>query len=151
MGCYCVNLSRMLFGAEPVRVQGSVTRDPALGVDVLASGLLDFPSGVATFTCSTRTEPDQRVHVYGTRGRISVEIPFNIPLDRPTRVFLTSGGEPPVRPDTRTLEFEAANAYTVQAERFAAAVLDGTPVPIPPEDAVANLRVIEELFRVGER
>jgi predicted dehydrogenase len=151
VGCYCLNLSRMLFGAEPVRIQGSVTRDPASGVDVLTTGILDFPTGVATFTCSTRAEPDQRVHIYGTRGRISVEIPFNIPLDRPTRVFVTSGGDPPVRPDTRTVEFETANAYTVQAERFAAAVLDGTPVPIPPEDAVANLRVIEALFRVGER
>jgi predicted dehydrogenase len=47
---------------------------------VLTSGILDFPNGVATFTCSTRAEPDQRVHVYGTKGRISIEIAFNIPL-----------------------------------------------------------------------
>jgi predicted dehydrogenase len=149
VGCYTVNLSRMLFGAEPVRVQGSVHRDTELGVDVLTSGILDFPNGVATFTCSTRAEPDQRVHVYGTKGRISIEIAFNIPLDLPTRVFVTAGGDPPVAPDTEVLTFEPANQYTIQAERFAAAVLDGTPVPIPPSDAVANLRVIEELFRVG--
>jgi predicted dehydrogenase len=149
IGCYTVNLSRMLFGAEPGRVQGSVHRDPELGVDVLTSGILDFPNGVATFTCSTRAEPDQRVHVYGTKGRISIEIAFNIPLDLPTRVFVTAGGDPPVAPDTKVLSFEPANQYTIQAERFAAAVLDGTPAPIPPADAVANLRVIEELFRVG--
>ena len=29
------------------------------------------------------------------------------------------------------------------------AALDGGPVPIPPSDAVGNLRVIEELFRAG--
>ena len=149
VGCYTVNLSRMLFGAEPVRVQGSVHRDPELGVDVLTSGILDFPNGVATFTCSTRAEPDQRVHVYGTKGRISIEIAFNIPLDLPTRVFVTAGGDPPVAPDTEVLTFEPANQYTIQAERFAAAVLGGTPAPIPPSDAVANLRVIQELFRVG--
>ena len=149
VGCYAVNVSRMLFGAEPVRVQGSVHRDPDLGVDVVTSGVLDFPTGVATFTCSTRTEPDQRVHVYGTEGRIAVEIPFNIPLDLPTRVFVTAGGDPPVAPNTEVLTFEPANQYTIQAERFAGAVLDGTPVPIPPADAVANLRVIEELFRAG--
>jgi len=149
VGCYTVNLSRMLFGAEPVRVQGSVHRDQELGVDVLTSGILDFPNGVATFTCSTRAEPDQRVHVYGTKGRISVEIAFNIPLDLPTRVSVTAGGDPPVAPDTEVLTFEPANQYTIQAERFAAAVLDGTPAPIPPADAVANLRVIEELFRAG--
>jgi len=149
VGCYAVNLSRMLFGAEPVRVQGSVHRDPELGVDVLTSGVLDFPTGVATFACSTRAEPDQRVHVYGTRGRIAIEIPFNIPLDLPTRVFVTAGGDPPVAPDTEVLTFEPANQYAIQAEGFAAAILNGTPVPIPPADAVANLRVIEELFRVG--
>ena len=149
IGCYSVNLSRMLFGAEPSRVQGSVTRDEAMGIDVSTSGILGFDRGVATFTCSIRSEPDQRVHVYGTRGRIAVEIPFNIPPDLPTRVFVTAGGDPPVAPDTKELTFDPADAYAIEAERFAAAVLDGTPVPVAPGDAVANLRVIEELFRVG--
>ena len=149
IGCYCVNLSRMLFGAEPERVGGSVLRDPVMGIDVLTSGILDFGDVVATFTCSTRAEPDQRVHIYGTEGRISLEIPFNIPPDRPTRVSHTAGGDPPVRPETEVLTFDPANEYTIQAERFAAAVLDGGQVPIPPSDAVGNLRVIEELFRSG--
>jgi len=149
IGCYCVNLSRMLFGAEPIRVQGRVTRDPVTGVDTLTSGILDFDDGIASFTCSTRAEPDQRVHIYGTEGRISLEIPFNIPWDRPTRVFVTAGGDPPVRPETEVLTFDPANEYSIQAERFAAAALDGGPVPIPPSDAVDNLRVIEELFRAG--
>lgn len=149
IGCYSVNLSRMLFGTEPMRVQGLVRRDEQLGIDVSTSGILEFPGGVATFTCAIRSEPDQRVHVYGTRGRISIEIPFNIPPDLPTRVFVTSGGDPPVRPDTETLSFEAADAYAIQAQWFADAVLDGVPIPTPPSDAVANLRVIEELLRVG--
>jgi predicted dehydrogenase len=149
VGCYSINLSRMLFGAEPVRTQGSVTREPQMGIDVLTSGILEFPNGTATFTCSTRAEPDQCVHIYGTRGRISLEIPFNIPPDLPSRVFVTSGGDPPVRPDTEVLTFEPADPYRVQAERFAAAVLDGTLVPTAPSDAVGNLGVIEELFRVG--
>jgi predicted dehydrogenase len=48
------------------------------------------------------------------------------------------------------LTFETADPYTVEAERFAAAVLDGTPTPVPPEDAVANLRVIERIFTAAE-
>jgi predicted dehydrogenase len=147
IGCYCVNLSRLLFDAEPVRVQGSVTRDAAMGIDVLTSGILDFPAGVAAFTATTRTETDQRVHVYGTEGRIAIAIPFNIPPDLPTRVWVTAGGDPPVAPATEELVFDAADPYTVQGEAFAAAVLDGTPVPIPTDDAIGNLRVIEELFR----
>jgi len=151
IGCYSVNLSRMLFGSEPRRVEAAIVRDPASGVDVLASGLLEFADGVATFTCSTRAEPDQQVHVYGTAGRISVGIPFNIPPDLPTLVHVTAGGDPPVAPATETLTFEAADQYGVQAERFAAAILDGESLPTPPEDAVANLRVIGRLFAAAER
>ena len=149
IGCYSVNLSRMLFGGEPIRVEASILRDPTSGVDIVTSGLLEFPAGVATFACSTRAEDDQRVHVYGTAGRISIGIPFNIPPDRPTQVFLTHGGEPPVDPATETLTFETADPYSVEAASFAAAILDGGPTPVSPQDAVANVRVIEQLFRAG--
>ena len=150
IGCYCVNLSRMLFDGEPIRVEASIQRDPVSGVDIVTSGLLEFAGGVATFTCSTRAEDDQRVHVYGTDGRISMGIPFNIPPDRPTQIFLSHGGEPPVNPATETITFETADPYSVEAAAFAAAILDGGPTPVPPQDAVANLRVIEHLFRLAE-
>ena len=149
IGCYSVNLSRMLFEAEPSRVQASMRFDEQMGVDVLTSAILEFDRGAATFTCSTRAEPDQRVHVYGTQGRISVGIPFNVPPDLPTEVFLTSGGDPPIAPDTETITFGPADPYTVQAERFAGAVLDGDPVPIPTGDAIGNMRVIDEIFRIA--
>jgi predicted dehydrogenase len=150
IGCYCVNLSRMLFGAEPGRVAAAIIRDPLNGTDVLTSGLLEFPGGTATFACSTRAESDQRVHIYGTQGRISVGIPFNIPPDAPTEVTVFSGGDPPVAPGREVLTFAPADPYTVEAEQFAAAILDGRPTPVDPRDAVANLRVIEQLFAAGE-
>ena len=106
--------------------------------------------GVASFTCSTRTETDQRVHIYGTQGRISIGIPFNIPPDRPTEVYVTAGGDPPVAPNTETLTFATADPYAVEVDAFAAAVLDGTPLPTPIEDALANLRVIEQIFASAE-
>jgi predicted dehydrogenase len=146
IGCYSVNLSRMLFDAEPSDVQAAAIVDEASGVDVLTAAILRFPDGLATFTCSTRAESDQRVDVYGTEGRISIEIPFNIPPDRPTRVLVTAGGDPPVAPATETRTFETLDPYTAEAERFAAAVLDGAPPAVEPEDAVANLRVIERIF-----
>lgn len=151
VGCYNVNLSRMLFGGEPVRVQASIVRDPVGGTDILTSAILDFEGGgVATFTCSTRTETDQRVHMYGTTGRISIDIPFNIPPDRPTRVTVTAGGQPPVAPGQEILTFETKDPYAAEAEAFAAAVLDGSPVPVPPSDAIANMRVIERIFAAAE-
>jgi predicted dehydrogenase len=149
IGCYCVNLSRMLFDAEPRRVEASISRDPDTGTDVTTSALLEFETGVASFTCSTRAEDDQQVHVHGTKGRISVAIPFNIPPDRPTEITVFAGGDPPVAPDREVLTFPTADPYTVEAERFAAAVLDGLPTPVDPSDAVANLRVIERIFAAG--
>ncbi|HXS70750.1 MAG TPA: Gfo/Idh/MocA family oxidoreductase [Patescibacteria group bacterium] len=151
IGCYTINLSRMVFGGEPLHIQASVRRDRATGVDALVSAILDFDGGIASFTCAIRSESDQRVHIYGTKGRISIDIPFNIPPDRPTRIRLTAGGDPPVAPDTTVLEFPTTDPYTAEVERFVSAVLDGGPTPVPPEDAVANLRVIDTIFAIAER
>ncbi|MFH2073582.1 MAG: Gfo/Idh/MocA family oxidoreductase, partial [Actinomycetota bacterium] len=135
IGCYCINLSRMLFDAEPTRIESLVRRDPEMGIDIATSALLEFPGGgQSEFTCSIRAEPDQRVHIFGTSGRIEIEIPFNIPPDRETRIFVTSGGEPPVAPATETLVFDPADQYAIQAGAFARAVLDGTGLTVPIED-----------------
>lgn len=149
IGCYAVNLSRMLFGGEPEVVGASVARDPEMGIDVRTSAILRFPTGEATFTVSTRVETDQRVHVYGDRARLEVPIPFNIPPDRPTEIRIIAGGDPPIAPDIETRTFPTCDQYTVQAETFARAVLDGEPLPFPPEDAIANLRVLDAILRLG--
>ena len=146
IGCYAVNLSRMLFGGEPTRVGATIQRDPTFGTDIVTSALLEFEHGHATFTVSTRLEPDQRVHLAGSHGRIEVEIPFNIPPDRESRIRLIRGGNPPVAPHVDTISFPPANAYTLEADGFGRAVREGEPVPIPPEDGVANMRVIERII-----
>ena len=150
IGCYGINLSRMLFDAEPSRVEASVHRDPRFGVDVMTSALLEFPGGgQAVFTCSTQVEPDQRVHIAGTTVHIEIEIPFNIPPDRETRILVTSGGDPPVAPATTEVTFPAADHYTIQAELFAQAILDDTEVPVPIDDAIANMEVIDAILATG--
>ena len=146
IGCYCVNLSRMLFGGEPTRVTSAIRRDPTDGTDTLTSAILEFEGGTASFVCSTRSETDQRVHIYGDAGRISIGIPFNIPPDRPTTISLTAGGDPPVAPATEVLTFPTKDPYAAEVEAFASAILDGGPTPVPPQDAIANLRVIESIF-----
>ena len=147
IGCYNINVSRMLFAAEPVRIESAVRRDPIMGIDTLTSAVLEFPDGgQATFTCSTRSEDYQRVHIVGSTGRIEVEIPFNIPPDRETRIFVTAGGDPPVAPRTETLVFPAEDQYTIQAELFARAILDDTPVPVPVSDAIANMNVMDAIL-----
>lgn len=146
IGCYAINLSRMLFAGEPTRVQASIRRHPDFGTDIVTSAILEFGDGQASFVVSTQTTDDQRVHLLGTQGRIEVEIPFNTPPDRETRVLLTPAGDPgPV-----VTTFPPANQYTIQAELFTQAVLDDTPVPTPPEDGVANMRVIERVLEAAK-
>jgi predicted dehydrogenase len=145
VGCYPVNVSRMLFGAEPTTVKSSILRDPEFGTDAVTSAVLDFGGRHATFTCSTQIEDKQSVAIVGTKGRLEIEIPFNIPPDRPTRLFHFQGGDPPLAPHVEVHEFEAADQYGIQADAFSRAIREDKPVPTDPEDAVANLVVMERI------
>lgn len=141
IGCYNISLSRFLFGAEPARVVGLVEFDPTFKTDRLASGMLDFGAGTATFTCSTQLSSYQRVNIYGTEGRIEIEIPFNAPPDKPCRIWHQRGA------DVKEIVFPICDQYTLQGDAFALAVLNDTPVPTPLEDALANMRVIERVLQ----
>jgi predicted dehydrogenase len=149
IGCYPIVLSRFLFGAEPLRVIASVDRDPEFGTDRLTSALLEFPDGQSSFTCSMQLAYYQRAQVLGTRGRIEVEIPFNAPPDRPTRIFLDDGRDL-LGTGVETRTFEVCDQYTLQADQLSRAIREGRPAPEPLEDAVANMEVIDALFRSAE-
>ena len=146
IGCYPINVARWMFDGEPDDVIATVRRDRRFGTDVLTSAMLDFGGRHATFTCSTQIEDDQRVHLIGTAGRLLVEIPFNIPSDRPTRILRAAGGDPPVAPDLQIFDVPAADPYGVQGDAFSAAVREGSSVPIAPTDAVGNMAVIERIL-----
>lgn len=146
IGCYPVSVSRLMFGSEPTNVSASIRRDPVTGVDVVTAAILEFDGGTSVLLCSTRMEPDQRVVILGTEGRLVIEIPFNIPPDRPTRLLHISGGDPPVHPNVAVHEIPTTDPYTVQADVFSAAVRGGADLPFPPSDAVANIEVIERIF-----
>jgi predicted dehydrogenase len=141
IGCYTVSLARFIFGAEPERVCGIVEYDPRFNTDRLSSGILDFGRGTSTFTCSTQLVPYQRVNIFGTTGRIEIEIPFNAPPDQPCKIWYEHGTE-----IEETL-FTVCDQYTIQGDQFSQAILNNTSVPTPIEDAVANMRVIEAVFR----
>ncbi len=149
IGCYPVQISRFVYGAEPRRVLGFVERDPEMGTDRLTSAILDFEAGRATFTCSTQLVPHQRVELLGTRGRVEIEIPFNAPPDRPTRIFVDDGSAPGGA-GAETIEFGPCDQYTIQGDLFSRAVREGTEQPVPLEDAVGNMAVIDAVFRSAE-
>jgi predicted dehydrogenase len=149
IGCYPITMSRFLFEREAARVAGVVDRDPEMKVDRLTSAILDFAPGQAVFTCSTQLVPFQRMQIMGTGGRVEIEIPYNIPPDRPTRIFVDDGSEL-AGGSARVVEFPACDQYTVQGDLFSKAIQEGGDVPVSLEDAHANMRVIEAVFRSGE-
>lgn len=149
IGCYPVQISRFVYGAEPRRVLALVERDPEMKTDRLTSAVLDFEAGRAAFTCSTQLVAHQRVELLGTRGRVEVEIPFNAPNDRPTRILVDDGSRLGGA-SAETMEFAPCDQYTIQGDLFSRAVREGTEQPIPLEDAVGNMAVIDALFRSAE-
>jgi predicted dehydrogenase len=148
IGCYPITMARFLFEREPRRTAAVVDRDPQLGTDRLSSAVLDFSPGQAIFTCSTQLVPFQRMQVLGTRGRIDIEIPYNIPPDRPSRIFIDDGAELAGR-NARVEEFPSIDQYTMQGDEFSRAVQENTEVPVPLEDGLKNMYVIDAVLRSG--
>jgi predicted dehydrogenase len=148
IGCYPITMSRFFFDGEPARVAALTDRDPEMGIDRLSSALLDFGAGHALFTCSTQLVPFQRMQVFGTRGRIELEIPYNIPPDRPSRIYIDDGSQLGGR-SARMEEFPACDQYTTQGDAFSKAIQENSEVPVTLEDAIANMAVIEAVLRAG--
>jgi predicted dehydrogenase len=150
IGCYPIKTSRMVFREEPVRVSGTMVRDARFGgVDVLTSAILEYPSGQCIFTCSMQLAAHQSMRFYGTKGFIAPEIPFNAIPGGTSRITIDdgrdlSGGGAVVE------EFEACDHYTLQGDQFSRAVREGGQPPVPLEDALHNMAVIDAVFRAAE-
>jgi len=144
IGCYNISLSRFLFGAEPLRVLGTMEYDPEFGTDRLCSGIMEFENGTSTFTCSTQLESYQRVNAMGTAGRIEIEIPFNAPPGQACKVWIQNAG------GLCEWQSEPCDQYTIQGDLFSRAILDDSLVPTPLVDAVDNMRVLEGIVRSAD-
>lgn len=148
IGCYPVFIARWMFGEEPVRVSALVENDPGFGVDRLASVLMQFPSGHASFVCSTQMTPGQRMHLHGETAKLEVEIPFNAPNDRPSRLWVDTGDL--FGAGRREETFPACDQYTLQGDAFCRAVLGQGEVPVPLENARRQMAVLEAILRAGD-
>jgi predicted dehydrogenase len=149
IGCYPITISRWLFGAEPTEVIGLIERDPEMQIDRLTSGLLRFERGQATFSCATQLVPYQTMQIFGTTGRIAVEIPFNAPPRDECRILVDDGSDL-AGGGVETITFQPVDQYSVQADRFSEAIRGVGDVPVSLEDAIGNMAVIDALFRSAQ-
>ena len=146
IGCYCISFPRYLTEKEPQRVIGLIRTHPITSTDTLTSGMLDFGDGVsATFTCSTQLEPYQRINIFGTKGRLEIEIPVNAVADEPARLWLQNNKI------IQEILIEPVNQYTLQATEFCKAIINNTEVPIPLTDGINNMKVIDALFKSAHK
>ena len=145
IGCYCISLARLIFDEEPQRVFGKIEYDPGFETDRICSGILDFVQGTSTFTCSTQLVPYQRVNVFGTKGRIEIEIPFNAPPDKPCKMLFQNNEI------IEEIEIKICDQYTIQGDLFSLSVLKNEKVPTPIEDAVENMKVLEAVIQSAEK
>lgn len=144
IGVYAVSTARYVMGSEPERVVSLIENDREFGTDVLTSAVLDFGGPRAIFTVSTQNYPGQRIEIYATGGRMSIEIPFNMYPDVPGRVTVeTSVGK-------RDFLSETADQYLLEFEAFAKAVKEGAEPYEFSKDSIGNMKAIDAIFRSAE-
>jgi predicted dehydrogenase len=141
VGCYCVNVSRTVAGAEPVEATAWAEWADS-GVDARLAGMLRFDTGpVAQFDCSLTMERRELCEIAGTDGSLTLDGAF-LPGTGETGIRLHRGREP------EAVETVAgADEYRLMVEHFADCALYGKPVRYPPSEAAANMRVIDALYR----
>jgi predicted dehydrogenase len=147
IGCYAIVAGRFFLAGEPSRAIALIDRDPTFGTDRLTSALVDFGDGRRLdFSVSTQIAPHQRLQLCGSKGRIELAIPVNAPQGAATRIAID---------DCSSLEgtsivtetLPPSDQYQLQGEAFSRAVRGEIALPYGVEDAIANMRVIDALFR----
>lgn len=146
IGCYPITISRWMFGREPTAAVAAIDRDREFEVDRITSGLLRFDSGVATFDCGGSMVAHQRMELFGDRGRMQLDLPFTPRATEPCRIVIDDGH----RRDSEIVEIAAADQYTLQGDRFSAAIRGVGEAPSSIDNAIANMAVIDALFRSAE-
>jgi predicted dehydrogenase len=140
VGCYCINVMRLMTGAEPVEAHALRVVGKESQVDESLAGVLKFPGGVlGHFDSSLRTHFTHSYEIRGTRGRIEVDQGFVMPKDGETQIRVWQDHH------FNEIWIEPANSYTLMAEDFADALINNRPPRYAPQDAVANMQVIDML------
>ncbi|MEA2734171.1 MAG: D-xylose 1-dehydrogenase D-xylono,5-lactone-forming [Humisphaera sp.] len=155
VGCYCINFSRLMAGEEPIEIHASAhmhERD----VDELLVATMKFASGVvASFTCGMGVHADNTAYVCGTDGYIEIPIPWKPPVEKasytlarstPPKMDIAAGAAPRSPRETRTID-AGKELYALEADDFAAAVIDGKPTAVTEADTLGNMAVLDEMRR----
>jgi predicted dehydrogenase len=146
VGFYPVTMSRFCFDDEPTAVIAQMEPEADGGVDVMTSAMLRFPRGHAVFTCGMQFAPQQHVHILGSKGHLDMVHAWNPAAEQAQELVLETSSRLE-SPTAERIEFAAVNQYTILAQLFARAAQTGGPAPIPLEDSIKNMAVLDALRR----
>ena len=140
IGCYPISLSRFIYNSEPQKVFANIDYHPDYGIDISTTALMKFKEGTSSFFSSIQVEDRQQAQIFGTKGKIEFQIPFNPIANVQSKMFLHLNNK------TEEIILGPCDQYTIQADLFAQAIIDDTEVPTPLLDAVDNMKVIEKII-----
>ncbi|GIV77768.1 MAG: oxidoreductase [Litorilinea sp.] len=142
-GCYCVHLVRFLAGAEPEVTRARAwLRSPQ--VDRRMEADLRFADGrTARIVCSLWSATLLRVlvRVEGDAGELTVLNPILPHLWHRLQIRTATG--------VRRERVPGESTYVHQLRAFVQAVQNGTPIPTDGADGLANMRVLDAIYRAA--
>jgi predicted dehydrogenase len=146
IGVYPTVTTRFATGAEPLRVQASLERDPDFGTDVWASVRADFGTFELSFYVSTQLAARQSMVFHGDDGFIELRSPFNTNRWGAEEIEITD------RAHTHsTVErFQDDRQYRREVEAFVTAATGGAAEVFTLEQSRANQKVIDAVYRAGD-
>jgi predicted dehydrogenase len=142
-GCYPVHVVRTLAGAEPV-VTSATCKVRTPGVDRWMRADLSFPdgrTGRVTAGLWSASMVRAQARVTGRRATMSVTNPLAPNLFNLITIRGPGG--------TRIERVRGGPTYDYQLAAFVSAIRDGRPVPTGPGDGVANMTVIDSIYRAA--
>ena len=158
VGCYCLNFSRHFAGAEPTEIHASA-KFHSSGVDDITSGTLKFSNDVlASFTCGMSVQADNTASICGTDGYLEIAWPWK---PQPGKGgYVICRGIPPRQDQTNPASGKSAAAlpprqhvpidvdqdlYGLEADVFAATVLNGAPPFVTAADTLGNMKTLDAI------
>jgi xylose dehydrogenase (NAD/NADP) len=140
VGCYCVSGSRLVAG-EPEVVYGQQVVGEA-GVDVLFAGSMRFPGDiVAQFDCSFVSPDRDELEIVGEEGSLFLDDPWHARVP----VIEVRRGE-----FREEIVLTPEDSYRLELENVSGAINGKADLLLGREDAVAQARTIEALYRSAD-
>ena len=134
----------MLFGEEPLAAIATQDFRPEYGVDMAMCGILEFAGKrFATFESGFRGTGKGWYRVVGSKGTIEVPLAYGLNKADALVILTDALGR-------HEEHIPGVNQYTLEAEELAACLLEGRAPTYPPEDALANMRVMDAVRRSAQ-